>query len=137
MNFNIFKKHETETTQIEPTAEPEEKTFICDKCSLETDKTEQTETEEGFKLCFGCDSLRNSCINEPTEARSLKDFIKEVNDNKKRQDPTAEPTTAKKKDYKHIPVRKNTFFKFREMKGNVSSDDFFLNEIMKQYEGEK
>jgi hypothetical protein len=49
---------------------------LCDRCKI---NESETETEEGFYLCNGCDSIRLNCINEPTEERTIKDFIKEVN----------------------------------------------------------
>jgi hypothetical protein len=48
---------------------------MCDRCGY---SKATTETIEGFNLCDSCDSVRNNCINEPIENRSLNDFIKEV-----------------------------------------------------------
>jgi hypothetical protein len=51
----------------------------CDRCNLEE---AEIETIEGFHLCSGCESVRLSCINNPYEEMSLKDFIKEVKNKK-------------------------------------------------------
>jgi hypothetical protein len=48
----------------------------CERCKTETD--EIVETDRGIFLCYGCDSERLSCINNPDNPKTEEDFWKEI-----------------------------------------------------------
>jgi len=50
----------------------------CERCKKEIEAGKGIETDRGAILCYGCDSIRLSCLNNTEEERTEDDFYEEI-----------------------------------------------------------